>query len=250
MNADLIEVGVGMLRRGQPEAVDLYKLEGWQVARLCLAPQAAHRLQHCRVRDSSTKEVMAARSLSRHGMVRGLAVRASTAWARARGEAPSPCLLEAGISAAPSPDRLCDSSPFALGWPFGALFSPKGILRLEGAICLFIRSCLSIRSCPVRVILIHITCAPPEPLQMKASSPVAWAKASGRHTWASLHRDSTPLLSTSRCQPQPFGLAAASHSHSWGTANRPDTRPRNMLFMLHSSVTNDMGKQQICNYPI
>ena len=48
MNADLIEVGVGMLRRGQPEAVDLYKLEGWQVARLCLAPQAAHRLQHCR----------------------------------------------------------------------------------------------------------------------------------------------------------------------------------------------------------
>ncbi len=47
MNADLIEVGVGMLGRGQPEAVDLYKLEGWQVARLCLAPQAAHRLQHC-----------------------------------------------------------------------------------------------------------------------------------------------------------------------------------------------------------
>ena len=47
MNADLIEVGVGMLGRGQPEAVDLYKLEGWQLARLCLAPQAAHRLQNC-----------------------------------------------------------------------------------------------------------------------------------------------------------------------------------------------------------
>jgi len=58
------------------------------------------------VRESSTKEVMAARSLSRQGMVRGLAVRASKAWARARGEAPSFCLLEAGISAAPSPDRL------------------------------------------------------------------------------------------------------------------------------------------------
>lgn len=59
-----------------------------------------------------------------------------------------------------------------------------------------------------------------------------------------------PASAPLQCQPQPFGLAAASHSHIWGTANRPDTRPRNMLFMLHSSVTNDMGKQQICNYPI
>ena len=47
MDADLIELGVGMLGRGQPEAVDIHKLEGWQVARLCLAPQAAYRLHHC-----------------------------------------------------------------------------------------------------------------------------------------------------------------------------------------------------------
>ena len=277
---------------------------------------------------------MAARSQSRQGMVRGLAVRASTAWARARGAAPSPCLLEAGISAAPSPDRLslcasihslppctphfsprarwtiplccsssawaphgasrlgrnilhsdtpevvatphvaamscclawqlsqndatlactssfqhwrwscmmaavlvhkafstsvyycimtgpkashvgvwalpplslclpqhstivafsgiahlvtrlmpvegrCDSSPSAPGGPFGALglpsafLRPEGILRLVGAICLFIRSCLPIRTCPVRVILIHITCASPEPLQVSLLLPTA-----------------------------------------------------------------------------
>lgn len=43
----LIEVGVGMLGGGQPEAVDLHKLEGGQMASLCLAPQAAHGVQHC-----------------------------------------------------------------------------------------------------------------------------------------------------------------------------------------------------------
>ncbi len=74
----------------------------------------------------------------------------------------------------------CDSSPSAPG-PFGALglpsalLSPEGILRLEGAICLFIRSCLPIRSCPVRVILIHITCASPEPLQVSSLLPIAAA---------------------------------------------------------------------------
>ncbi len=34
VEADLIELGVGMLGRGQPEAVDVHKLEGWQLARL------------------------------------------------------------------------------------------------------------------------------------------------------------------------------------------------------------------------
>ncbi len=32
VDADLIELGVGMLGRGQPEAVDIHKLEGWQLA--------------------------------------------------------------------------------------------------------------------------------------------------------------------------------------------------------------------------
>ncbi len=73
----------------------------------------------------------------------------------------------------------CDSSPSANVGPFcalglpSALFSPEGILRLEGAICFFIRSCLPIRSCPVRVILIHITCASPEPLQVSSLLPTA-----------------------------------------------------------------------------
>lgn len=47
VNADLVELGVGMLGRGQPEAVDIHKLEGRQLARLRLAPQAAYRLHHC-----------------------------------------------------------------------------------------------------------------------------------------------------------------------------------------------------------
>ena len=45
-----------------------------------------------------------------------------------------------------------------------------------------------------------------------------------------------PASAPLQCLPQPFGPAAASHSHSWGTANCPDTRSRNMLFRLHSSV--------------
>lgn len=44
-----------------------------------------------------------------------------------------------------------------------------------------------------------------------------------------------PVSAPLQCLPQPFGLAAASHSHSWGTANCPDTRPSNMLFRLHLS---------------
>ncbi len=73
----------------------------------------------------------------------------------------------------------CDSSPSAPGGPFGALglpsalLSPEGMLRLVGAICLFIRSCLPIRTCPVRVILIHIACASPEPLQVSLLLPTA-----------------------------------------------------------------------------
>ncbi len=59
-----------------------------------------------------------------------------------------------------------------------------------------------------------------------------------------------PVSAPLQCLPQPFGPAAASHSHSWGTANCPNTRPRNMLFRLHSLVNNDVGKHQICNYPI
>lgn len=64
------------------------------------------------VTDSSTKAVMAVRSLSRQGMVRGVAVRASSAWARAMGDASSPCRLLAGISPAPRPDKasLCAST--------------------------------------------------------------------------------------------------------------------------------------------
>ena len=64
------------------------------------------------MRDSSTKAVMAARSFSRQGMVRGVAVRASSAWACAMGDACPPCRLVAGISPAPKPDKasLCAST--------------------------------------------------------------------------------------------------------------------------------------------
>ena len=64
------------------------------------------------VRDSSTKAVMTARSLSRQGMVRGVAVRASSVWAWAMGDASPPCRLVAGMAPAPKPDRasLCAST--------------------------------------------------------------------------------------------------------------------------------------------